>query len=148
MKRLDPAKVFVQYRDTIMPNEPIMGRKYTITHSDDTAQLFVFVSKNYAEDQISEMRDDVRLAWELSDNGLALIGCVIVDSDDVKGNSFIRNKIFLKEMPKALQSLRRADRFLFMNQPGLDNTPVFIRFISNKPAYAKTYDFGIIGNYK
>ncbi|MFA9466682.1 MAG: staygreen family protein [Velocimicrobium sp.] len=48
------------------------------------------------------------------------------------------------EMPTALQALRQADRFLFEKEPNLDNTYVFIHFISNNPLYNKIYDFGVI----
>ncbi|WP_312650077.1 staygreen family protein [Aminipila sp.] len=148
MKELNPHKVFVQYRDIMKPYEPVMGRKYTITHSDTTAELFVFVAENYAEDQITIMRDEVRVAWEENKKGLALIGSVIVDGKGVIGNAYIRNKIFYNEMPTALQALRQADRFLFDKEANLDNTTVFIHFISSNPAYDKTYDFGAIGIYK
>lgn len=148
MKELNPQKVFVQYRDIMKPYEPVINRKYTITHSDTTAELFVFVAQNYAEDQITKMHDEVRVAWEQTPKGLALIGSVIVDGKDVRGNSYIRNKIFYNEMPTALQALRQADRFLFDKDPNLDNTPVFIHFISSNPAYDKTYNFKAIGNYK
>jgi len=148
VKELNPHKVFVQYRDRMEPYEPVMGRKYTITHSDTTAELFVFVAENYAEDQITRMRDEVRIAWEENKKGLALIGSVIVDGKGVIGNASIRNKIFYNEMPTALQALREADRFLFDKEPNLDNTPVFIHFISSNPEYDNTYDFGVIGIYK
>jgi hypothetical protein len=148
MRELNPQKVFVQYRDIMKPYEPIMGRKYTITHSDTTAELFVFVSEKYAEDQITDMRDEVRISWEQGIKGLALVGSVIVDGIGVIGNPSIRNKIFYNEMPTALQALRQADRFLYDNEPDLDNTPVFIYFISSNPTYNKIYDFGVIGSYK
>ncbi|BCN29227.1 staygreen family protein [Anaeromicropila herbilytica] len=148
MKELNPQKVFAQYRDIMKPYEPVMGRKYTITHSDITAELFVFVAGNYAEDQITRMRDEVRVAWEQNKKGIALIGSVIVDGKGVKGNAYIRNSIFYNEMPTALQALRQADRFLFVNNPNLDNTPVFIHFISSNPDYDKIYNFGAIGSYK
>ena len=148
MRELNPHKVFVQYRDIMKPYEPVMDRKYTITHSDTTAELIVFVAANYAEDQITRIRDEVRVAWEQNEKGPALIGAVLVDGKGVRGNSYIRNKIFYNEMPLALQALRQADRFLFDKEPNLDNTPVFIHFISSNPAYDKTYDFGTIGNYK
>lgn len=138
MRELNPQKVFVQYRDIMKPCEPVMSRKYTITHSDTTAELFVFVAENYAEDQITRMRDEVRVAWEQNEKGLALIGSVIVDGKGVKENSHIRNKIFYNEMPTALQALRNADRFLFDKEPNLDNAPVFIHFISSNSAYDKT----------
>lgn len=148
MKKLNPHKVFVQYRDIMKPNEPVMNRKYTITHSDTTAELFVFVSQNYAEDQITRMRDEVRIAWEENKKGFVLVGVVIVDGEGVIGDANIRNRIFYNEMQTALQALRQADRFLFENKPILDNTPVFIHFISSNPVYNKTYDYGAIGIYK
>ena len=148
MRELNPQKVFVQYRDIMKPYEPVMSRLYTITHSDITAELFVFVAQNYADDQITRMRDEVRVAWELYKEGIALIGSVIVDGNGVIGNAYIRNKIFYNEMPTALQALRQSDRFLFDNEPNLDNTPVYIHFVSSNPAYNKIYDFGVIGTYK
>jgi hypothetical protein len=148
VRELNPQKIFVQYRDIMKPYAPVMGRKYTITHSDTTAELFVFVAENYAEDQITRMRDEVRVAWEKNTNGLALIGSVLVDGEGVIGNAYIRNSIFYNEMPTALQALRKADRFLFDNEPNLDNSPIYIYFISSNPAYNKIYDFGVIGNYK
>lgn len=148
MRELNPQKVFVQYRGDIRPYEPVLHRKYTITHSDTTAELFLFIAENYAEDQITKIRDEVRISWEHNEKGYALIGTVLVDGKDIKGNAYIRNKIFYNEMPTALQALRQGDRFLFEKDPALDSTPVFIHFISSNPTYDKTYDFGVIGNYK
>lgn len=148
MKKLDPQKVLVQYRDIIRPYEPIKNRKYTITHSDITAELFVFIGENYAEDQITKMRDEVRVAWNKNEKGFTLMGTVVVSGKGVEGNAFIRNKIFYNEMPTALQALRQADRFLFDKDPNLDTAPVFIHFISDNHIYDKIYNFGVIGEYR
>ncbi len=147
MRVLKPEKVFVQYRGVMKPYDPILKRTYTITHSDTTGELFVFVADRYALDQITRMRDEVRVAWKQERNGLVLSGSVLVDGEDVFGSAFIRNKIFYQEMPTALQALRQADRFLFQKEPELDRAPVMIHFISNNPIYDKTYDFGRIGSY-
>lgn len=148
VRELKPEKVFVQYRGSMKPYDPVAGRKYTITHSDTSAELFVFVGESYAQDQITRMRDEVKIAWTQERNGFVLLGSVLVDGEGVIGNAFVRNKIFYNEMPTALQALRQADRFLFTTDPGLDRTPVIIHFISNHPEYNKTYDFGMIGSYR
>ncbi|HHU71940.1 MAG TPA: hypothetical protein GXZ21_07910 [Clostridiales bacterium] len=148
MREINPLNVFVQYRDIVKPCDPLIGRKYTITHSDTTADLFVFVASNYADDKITDIRDEVRVAWEQHEKELILIGSVTVSGYGVEGNANIRNSIFYKEMPIALQALRLADRFLFDNMPKLDDTPIFIHFISSSPVYNKMYDFGTIGDYK
>lgn len=148
MKELSPYKVFVQYRDTMRPYEPVQGRKYTITHSDTTGELFVFVASDYAKDQITNMRDEVKIMWHQTEKGLVLVGSVLVDNEDTTGNSSIRFNIFYKEIPVALIALRSADRFLFEKDPKLDNTPVLIDFISSNPLYDKTYNYGMIGMYQ
>lgn len=148
MRELNPQKVFAQYRDIIKPYEPVVGRKYTITHSDTTAELFVFIAEEYAEDQVTKIHDEVRIGWEQRERGIALIGSVVVNGADVQGNPSIRNRIFFNEMPTALKALRQADRFLFDKNSSLDSTPVLIHFISSNLAYDKIYNFGAIGNYK
>ncbi len=145
---MNPSKVFIQYRDRMKPYGPVMNRLYTITHSDITAELFVFIAENFAEDQVTSERDEVRISWIHTEKGLMLRGYVLVDNQELKGNSFKRNKIFYEEMPVALQALRQADRFLFDRHPYLDRTPIMIQFISAYPIYDKTYHFGVIGDYK
>ena len=151
MKAFNPWKVFVQYRDRMKPYEPVTGRKYTITHSDTTGEIFVFVSEHYAEDQITGLRDEVRITWIIDNNQTVLMGSVSVDgngnSNGFMGNARLRNTVFYNEMPLVLKALRQADRFLF-EKVRLDNTPVWIHFISANPEYDRIYDFGPIGNYK
>ncbi len=147
MSYLNPLKVLVQYRGFMEPYGPIYERKYTITHSDLTAELYVFIAKNYAEDQVTSMHDEVRIAWQQDGDNLILAGYVTVDGKDIIGSPKVRNMIFYNEMPTALQALRQADRFLFDENPIFDNTLVFIKFVSENPDYAKTYNFGPIGNY-
>ena len=148
MKELEPQKVFVQYRGLMRPYEPVKNRKYTITHSDTTAELFVFVADSYAEDQVNEIRDEVRIGWEHNKKGFVLLGTVVVDAAGITGGPTLRNEIFLREMPTALQALRQADRFLFNRIPTLNKSLVFIKSISNIPEYNKIYNFGAIGDYK
>ena len=130
MKKLDARKLYTQYRGIIKPCEPVISRKYTITHSDSTVELFVFIAENYAEYQINKMRYEVRIAWQQTEKGLALIGLVLIDARGVIGNSHIRNQIFYKEIFTVLQAIRHADRFLFDKEQNLDNTPIYIIYLN------------------
>lgn len=148
MKELSPYKVFVQYRDIMRPYEPVLGRKYTITHSDTTGELFVFIAGEFAKDQITSMRDEVKIMWHQTQKGFILIGSVLVDNEETTGNASIRYRIFYEEMPIALKALRQADRFLFEQEPELDKASVIIQFVSNNAEYNKTYNYGEIGMYQ
>ena len=58
MERFNPDKLFVEFRD-VTPTYPLLGRKYTQTHSDVTADLFVTIGLRYAFDKINPTRDEV-----------------------------------------------------------------------------------------
>lgn len=56
MSKLNPEKLSVEFRDGVTNTEPILGRRYTLTHSDITAELFLTIGLTYAYDKIDAMR--------------------------------------------------------------------------------------------
>lgn len=148
MREFDPSKVNTEYRDNITYTSPIEGRKYTITHSDFTAELFVTIGLKYAEDKINPTRDEVLMEiTKLRDENI-FYGEVVVDAEGIKGNSKIRNEIFIREMPTALKAIRYADDKLFEEYPDLDKNYIYIKFKSTNPKYNKLRCFGNMGRYK
>ncbi|MEG2740020.1 staygreen family protein [Clostridium sp.] len=148
MEVINPQKVFTEYRDKVTKVSPIKGRKYTMTHSDETADLFVTVGLNYAEDKVSKIRDEVRLEWVEEEGKLILYGEVLIDGEGISGNERIRNNIFMKEMPLALQSVRYGDRELFKNNEHLDCAIILIHFKSDIPKYDRVCNFGSMEMYR
>ncbi len=149
MRPFDSSKVNVEYRDHTNQYKPVLGRKYTMTHSDDTAELFVTIGRKYAMDKIIPMRDEVLLEFREKDGKLQLFGTVLVDGEGVGvgRNAEKRNNIFLREMPIALQAIRYADRTLFECHKELDHVPIYIWFKSDYPEYNQLYDFGTMKDY-
>ncbi|MGL4572415.1 MAG: staygreen family protein [Clostridium sp.] len=148
MEVINPKKVFTEYRGKVTKDSPIKGRKYTMTHSDETADLFVTVGLNYAEDKVSKIRDEVRLEWIEEDGKLILYGEVLIDGEGISGNERIRNNIFMKEMPLALQSVRYGDRELFKNNEQLDCAIILIHFKSDIAKYDRVCNFGSMEMYR
>ena len=148
MKKIDTGKVFTEWRNGVSETYPISGRKYTMTHSDKTGDLFISIGNKFAEDKIGKLRDEVRLQYIVIDRMPILYGEVLVDGMGIPGNPPVREAIFKSEMPKALQAVRYADNALFTAYPELDNTPVYIQFISSNPDRNKLYDYGVIGDYQ
>lgn len=140
-------QVFVEYRDNVTVLAPIENRTYTMTHSDETGDLYVTIGTKYAKDKTNELRDEVYLKWITMNNKPLLHGEVLVDGEGVTGNSGIRNNIFRREMPLALQAIYFADEPFFDANPSLKSTPVLIDFKSSDAKYNKLYSYGVIGNY-
>ncbi len=140
-------QVYVEYRDNVTATSPLEKRTYTMTHSDETGDLFVTIGLHYATDKVSPMRDEVYLLWQKIEGKDLLYGEVLIDGDGLQGNAAIRNNIFKKEMPLALQAIYTADEPLFEKYPHLKDTPVLINFKASDPTYNKLYSYGPIGNY-
>lgn len=147
MRKFDASKVRAEFRDGVTKDQPIRGRKYTMTHSDDTGELFVTIGTRFAEDKIKKERDEVLLEIRGGRRNLEFFGTVFVDGPNMKATQF-RNEIFLREMPIALKAIRYADRELFERYPVLDRIPIRIWFRSLSKEYNKQYHFGSMRNYK
>lgn len=140
--------VYIEYRDNVTPTSPLEERTYTMTHSDDTGDLFVTIGLTYAEDKTNELQDQVYLRWVKLNNKDLLYGNVLIDGDNITGNAKVRDEIFKREMPLALQAIYVADSPFFKAYPDLASTPVLISFNSSDPKYNKLYSYGAIGDYR
>jgi hypothetical protein len=153
MQRLNPEKLHVKYLNGTLPEKLILPRRYTLTHSDITGELFLSIGGQFNTKRISGlytklMRDEV-LA-ELNDNGDGLVFRVYchVSGGFVFGTAKFRYKIFQSELPLVLEALRYGDRILFKHNPELDNAPVFIHFKSNDRRFNKVENWGTMLEYK
>jgi hypothetical protein len=153
MKRLNPKKLRVTYLTGTTPGRLILPRRYTLTHSDRTGELFLSIGRKYDTPQISKlytklMRDEV-LA-ELSDDGDNLTFRVYchISGGFVLGMAKWRYSIFCHELPLALEAIRYGDRALFKQNPPLDKTPVFIHFQSTDKRFNKVENWGTMADYR
>jgi hypothetical protein len=152
MKRLnsDKLKVTLLTEPTLNNNLP---RRYTLTHSDTTGDLFLTIAKDYDKKQISGlytrlMRDEV-LA-ELVKNGERLEFRVYchVSGGLVLGTARWRNNILHSELPLALEAIRYGDRTIIENDANIDLTPVIVYFGSNNSRYNQIENWGVMADYK
>ncbi|MHC1684005.1 MAG: staygreen family protein [Clostridiaceae bacterium] len=148
MEKLNPEKLSVELRDGITLTQPVIGRKYTLTHSDITAELFLTIGLDYAYDKINEMRDEVFAQWGIYNGYPVLYAYVYVDGEPTAKNADIRNKIFRRELPLALEAIIHGDREFFSANPELNNAPIWIHFDSVNPYYNKFEYWGTPGDYK
>lgn len=148
MKRLHPDKLYVEYRDGVSMTETVEDRKYTLTHSDLTADLFLTMGLEYAYDKINAMRDEVLGEWRTKEDGIFLYVYVYVDGEYDPEVAAVRNSIFRRELPLALEAIRYGDRGLFHAHPNLDNAPIWIQFDSTNPEYNRFENWGTPFHYK
>ena len=153
MERLNPEKLHVTYLTGTTPENLVLPRLYTLTHSDRTGELFLTIGGQYDKQQISKlytrlMRDEV-LA-ELADDGDRPVFKVYchISGGFIIGTAKWRYNIFHSELPLVLEAIRYGDRTLFEQNPQLDNTPVFIHFQSSDSRFNKVENWGVMADYR
>ena len=144
-----PEKLSVEYMNGVTATEPVIPRRYTLTHSDLTGDLFLTIGMNYAWEKINATRDEVLGEWINYGNYLYYFAYVYIDQGEYTFNeAAIRNEIFRRELPLALTAIRYGDRAFFDAHPTLDLAPIIINFISTYPAFAKQENWGTFQAYK
>lgn len=147
LKKLKPEKLSVEFRQGVTETQPIIPRRYTLTHSDITGELFLTLGLRYAYDKINIMRDEVLGEWFIINNKPIFSVDVHVDGKPGYINSAIRNKILIRELPLALQAIRYGDRAFFKAHPELDKTPIMIHFNSKYPYFNRIEYWGTLSDY-
>lgn len=135
VKRLNPAKLHTVIKVPCSATGPISPRRYTLTHSDITGDLFLTIGAEYDRRQISGlytrlMRDEVLAEW-VENSGLPKLSIHChVSGGLVFGTASMRDTIFHQEMPLVLEALRYGDRELFAANAGLGRASIEIDFHS------------------
>ncbi len=153
MKRLNPQKLHVAYLNDAAPEDLVLPRRYTLTHSDRTGELFLTISNTYDTKQTSSlytrlMRDEVLAEFIKEEDGLVFRVYCHVSGGFVFGTAKWRYGIFYHELPLVLEAIRFGDRNLFEKIPNLDNTPVLINFQSTANRFNKVENWGTMADYR
>jgi hypothetical protein len=152
MSTFRPEKLSVKFIGEADPEGPISPRKYTLTHSDSTGDLFLSVGADYDQDAISGiytriMRDEVLAELTEEQTGPKIHVYCHVSGGFVFGSASWRYAIFQRHMRQVLQAFRYGDQVFFDTNTHLDNAPVKVHFQSTINRYNLTEDWGYVSDY-
>ena len=148
MFKFQPSKLNVDYKGNVGIKEPIIPRKYTLTHSDETGELFLSIGNNYDLDQINYgIRDEVLGCWGKDDKYYLFITLELDNGEDLT-NTIKRDKIFREEIPLALMAIVYGDSIFLENNRELYEAPVRVKFNSKVSEYDTLEEWGRVKDYK
>lgn len=153
MIRLNPDKLHVTTSAVGTTEKSSIPRRYTLTHSDRSGDLYLVIAREYDLKAVSGlytriMRDEV-LA-ELIDSGGSLELRVFchVSGGIIIGTAKWRNSIFQAELPLVLEAIRYGDRVFFERFSELDQVPVRVYFQSSSRKYHRVENWGKMADYR
>lgn len=153
MRRLNPAKLHITYLADIDATSSALPRRYTLTHSDISGELFLSIGTQYDIQKISGlytrlMRDEVLAELVSIERNPAFKVYCHVSGGFVLGSAKWRYNIFKSELPLVLEAFRFGDRTLFEQNSELDKAPVQICFDSTDRSFNRVENWGIMGDHK
>ena len=153
MSRLNAEKLHVRFTTGAAPEGPAVPRRYTLTHSDATGDLFLTIGADYDRAQIAGlytrlMRDEVLAEWVQDEGGPVLHVHCHVSGGLAFGGARMRDGIFRQELPLVLESFRYGDAGLFAARPNLDQTVIRVHFHSHLARYDRVEEWGSPADYR
>jgi len=70
-----------------------------------------------------------------------------VDSNFIPEFKAIRDAVFRRELPLALEAIRYGDNEFFNAHPELDYVPIIVYFLSTDPMFNKVENWGTFSDY-
>jgi hypothetical protein len=149
MSKFKPEKLTVKYMPPVTAFEPVDCRKYTLTHSDATADLFLSIGNMYDFQAINyKMRDEVLADWITLNGEYLLFGKVYISNGEFDRNmSRIRYMIFKKELDLALTGIIYGDRSFYTYYPWLLDAQIYVQFASIYPEFSELIYYGTPRKY-
>lgn len=147
MSKLNPEKLTVDFTEGATPMSPIIPRRCTLIHSDITEELFLTIGAKYAYDKINYRRDEVLGEWTKLRKNYFFYVNLYIDGKLGPSVTVVRNKIFRRELPLALQAIRFGDKRFFNTHTKLDNAPILVYFNSINPYFDRIENWGTFSHY-
>jgi hypothetical protein len=149
MSLFNPSKLTVTVIPPVTTCRPIEGRRYTLTHSDQTGQLFLSIGPHYDATMVnSNIRDEVIAEWLPLNGEYHLYGRVYISRGEYDETyAKVRFMIFQKELSLAIKAMVYGDQSFYSYFPWLLDAPIYIQFDSIYPAYNQILYYGTPRQY-
>jgi hypothetical protein len=146
-------KLHISFLEGISPGELSFPRKYTLTHSDFTGEMFLSIDGKYNARQYSGfysrlMRDEVLAELKKDPEGIALHVYGHVSGGCAFGGARWRNDLLHYHMPSVIKVLRYGERQMISMNPEVDRAHVWVHFSSHRARYNRVEDWGVFSKYQ
>jgi len=152
MGRLRSDKLHVRFAAGAAPDDPLTPRRYTLTHSDATGDMYLTIGADYDRQQLRGwqarlMRDEVLGEWRRGRDSPELHVDCHVSGGIILGPASWRYAIFRRELPLALEAICCGDRELLEGQDQLTQSPIWVHFHASQPRYNRVERWGTVREY-
>ncbi|MDQ0268597.1 staygreen family protein [Cytobacillus purgationiresistens] len=144
MNTFDQSNLKINFQAPATDFTPVEHRKYTLTQSDSSNDIFLTIGHNYDYEAIKPtQRDELLAEWIPQMGQYVLLGKVHISNGEFDEHfAKIRYMIYEREADLGLTAILFGDREFLSNYPWLLNSPIYVQFHSNYPEFNKLQYYG------
>ena len=147
MSHFNSNKLKVKYLSS--EDIDILSRKYTLTHSDFTGELFLSIGKDYDYKKLKKlyvkfMRDEVLAEWKENNGEYELHIYTHISGGFIFGGAKFRDNIIRSHLPLVFKIIKYAEKDLINSNSFLDEASIIVHFKSKRQKYDKIESMGKI----
>ena len=148
MSEFNPSKLFVEFDPRLTDGGSTFPRRYTLTHSDRTGDLFLTIGRTYDHKKISNwyvrlMRDEVLGEWRNPEKPALHLYCH-VSGGFTLGPAKWRLSILQYHLPMVLHAIGYGDRVFIINQKTFQKAPIMVHFRAKQASLNKVEQWGTV----
>lgn len=137
--RLNPLSFPITYASSEIISTLSLPRKYTSTHNDDLAEIYLSIGPTYNQkllntEEVRNVESQVLGKWVKKGRKYEIHLTVLVSTEKNPQAQF-RNEVFCREMGPVLEGIALAETALLEAHPKLGSTKIYIHFKSIEKKY-------------
>ena len=152
MSDLQHENLHVSYLGDVSPGELSFPRRYTLTHSDLSGEMFLTIGREYNSRQYAGlysrlMRDEILGELKKDPEGLSLHVYGHVSGGCAFGGARWRNDLLHYHMPAVIEAFHFGESQLISREPKIDKARVWVHFASHRARFNRVEDWGVFSKY-
>ena len=149
---LNPLLTPITYETVKIVDNLSLPRKYTSTHNDDTAQIFISVGSEYNKillntAEVRNVQSQILGKWNRKHHKYSIHFKAYISTEQ-NPQAELRNLIICKELGIVMQSVALAETALLNKYPKLNKTKIYVHFSSIDPKYDRIEYWNTLGYWK
>ncbi len=151
MSEFNPGKLHVSFDKKVTSKNFVFPRKYTLTHSDKTGDLFLSIGVDFDYKKFSSlysklMRDEVLGEWKKADQLKLVLQC-LASGGIALGSANWRKSIFRKHMKMVLNAISYGDRFFLSENQSFLRASVYVHFFARQKKHNCIEKWGTLSDF-
>jgi hypothetical protein len=145
MNGLDTARLSVDFEEGVTRTAPIIPRRYTFSHSDNSEDFILTIGPDFAFDT-NTTRDKILGEWLLYDGTLRFYVYLNMGGE-IRQKMHESNFEPRHETVLALEAIRYGDKRFFEAHPEMDEYPIIVYYLYENPELNYAECWGTFADY-